>query len=227
MDSYNGAPMKTSCPLSCGTESEISVIDAGGLTIFICPECLGVAFDGGFLCDPRQPLDLSRVLVPAVDWIRAEASLDPLTRVKNAKFFFRRLEREIAEANHHYYLSVIAFIVDLENLYARAGVRSGEKIFQSFVAEMFTAVRSGDNFARVESDAFGLILRNADQKKAEEIAERISIQMGKKMFRTHLGDQIQVRVITGVTEASTESAEILWKLLSTETRARRDVPAIR
>lgn len=214
--------MKAACPLSCGAEVEISAIDAGGLTIFICPECLGVAFDGGFLCDPRQPLDLSQVLFPAVDWIRTEASIDPLTRVKNANFFFRRLEREIAEANHCYYLSIIAFIVDLEDIYVRAGVREGDQVFQSFAAEMFTAVRAGDNFARVEPDAFGLILRNSDQKKAEEIAERISIRIGAKSFRTSLRDQVQVRFRTGVTEVGAESAEIAWKLLSTETRERRE-----
>lgn len=163
----------TRCPLRCGSESELRIVDAGGVTLFICPECLGVAFDAAILCDPRRPIDISRLLRPVIEGIRREYSIDPLTQTKNRAFFFRRLATEIAGARHRTFISLAVFRVDLADLYSRLDARRGDIALQAIASTILAAVRTGDDLARVEPDTFGLILRSTDETAAKEIAYRI------------------------------------------------------
>jgi GGDEF domain-containing protein len=161
------------CPLRCGSESELRIVDAGGVTLFICPECLGIAFDAAILCDPRRPIDLTRLLRPVIEKIRTENSVDHLTQTKNRPFFFRRLMAEIQSARHRTFISIAAFRIDLVDLYARLDSRRADMALQAIAAKLLSSVRTGDDLARVEPDTFGLILRNADETAAKEIAYRI------------------------------------------------------
>jgi len=162
--------MKLSCPLSCGSETEPRVVDAGGITIFICPECLGVSFDAAVLADPRRDIDLNLAIGRVVSDIRREHSVDPLTRIKNRAFFFRRLEAEIHAAAHRNFISVAAFAFSS---------REDDAIVKGLAASLLGAVRIGDDLARVEPSVFGLILRNADTVTAEEITRRIVFKVRK------------------------------------------------
>ena len=201
----------TTCPLSCGTETEPRVVDADGVTLFICPECLGVAFDAAILSDLRRNIDLSRLLRPLVAKIRRENSIDPLTQAKNRAFFFRRLAAEIRAASHRSFISVAAFAFDLEELYAELGSRRGDTSVQSIAASLLSTVRSGDDFARVEPNTFGLILRNADVTTAKEIASRIARTAHVAISGSHL---LPIQFLVAVAAADDKTPEDTWNDVS-------------
>lgn len=183
--SIAAGPLQHSCPLDCGYSGEIRIVETGGptggaqpgasrITAFVCPECLGVAFDGAILSDPRKSVDLTATLRPVVARIRSENSIDPLTQTKNRAFFFRRLVAEIAALRHRSFISIAAFSFDLPKLYRTSGTRAGDIAIQTLASSLLASVRVGDDLARVEPDTFGLILRNADEDAAYGIADRIS-----------------------------------------------------
>lgn len=186
----------SNCPLQCGYDSEIRVIDIGGITFFICPDCLGVAFDGGVLRDPRMPLDLSAVLGPIIERVVGEICIDPLTQIKNRRFFLLRLACELKSASHRHFVSVAAFRIDDENE------------CKAIATVFLTAVRNRDNLARVEADTFGLILPHADEQRAGEIAARIAKSVNS--FEFH---RTRHAVVTARAD---EPPEEVWQRLVSE-----------
>jgi diguanylate cyclase (GGDEF)-like protein len=211
----------TTCPLDCGADIEpravdVRVHDAGRVTVFICPECLGVAIDAAVLCDPRRPLDLSRLLRPVVESIRRENSIDPLTQTKNRAFFFKRLAAEITAAHHRSFISVAAFVFDLNGVYDKHGSRCGDAMMQSLAASLASAIRVGDDLARVEPDTFGLILRNADETTARSIAARIAD--GVRVVMPGNSHPLPVPLIVEAMPADGGEAETVWRDLMARVR---------
>lgn len=210
------------CPLQCGYYGNLFARETAGVTVFICPECLGVAFDGGVLCDQRKPIDLSKILKPVLENILREVSVDPLTQVKNRRFFLNRLATELGNARHRYFLSVAGFAVQTDHVYAESGARAGDTVLQGVAATLLAMVRSGDNFARVEHDVFGLILPHADEARATEIAARVAESVAVREFHTHDEKPAMVGIRYAVVVADPdEMPEQLWRNVL-ETLGRRD-----
>lgn len=209
--------MTIACPLECGYEGRIEASDAAGLPIFVCPECLGVVFDGGVLTDPRRPVELSRVIRPIVVATVHENSIDPLTQVKNRRFFFNRLATELNNARHRHFVSVVAIRVDLELIRQTTGGRGGDTVLQSIAAALLTALRAGDNFARVEPDLFGLILPQADLARAKEVTARMLVASNLHQCHDHHGQPVKVRMSHALAEAEeNETPESLWQRVAKE-----------
>lgn len=211
---------RSRCPLDCGSDADLRAIEAGGITVFICPECLGVAFDAAVLCDPRRPVDLTRILRPVIESIRRENSIDPLTQTKNRAFFFKRFAAEIAAANHRSFISVAAFAFDLDALYEKHGARHGDLIVQSLAASLVSAIRTGDDLARVESDTFGLIIRNADETTAFDIASRVVSRV--RVIAPGNGHPIELSLVLAVSPADGQEAAAVWSGLLERVREMRN-----
>lgn len=212
----------SNCPLQCGYFGQLLARETAGVTVFVCPECLGIAFDGGILCDLRKPVDLSRLLKPVVETIVRETSIDPLTQVKNRRFFFNRLANELRNSRHRYFLSVAAFSINAAHVYRTTGSRAGDTVLQGIAAALLTDVRTGDNFARVEHDLFGLILPHADESRAGEIAARVAEAASLREYHTHLDKAVTVEIRHAVVLAGNdEMPEQVWQSL-TATFGRRD-----
>mgnify|MGYP001601563006 FL=1 len=206
----------THCPLQCGFEGRLCTHEAAGVTIFVCPECLGVTFDGGVLCDTRKSLDLSRLLKPIIANVIRENSIDPLTQVKNRRFFLHRLATELANARHRHFLSVAAFRIYVGHDFHAVSSRSSDTIMQSVAAIILAMVRAGDNFARVDvdTDSFCLILPNADVERAEEIAERIAKAASARVYHDHVNQRYPIEFYhTAILAGSTEMPEEVLKRL--------------
>lgn len=185
----------------------------GSAAAYVCPDCLGVVFDGGILCDPRGVADVGRFISQAVESIRRENFNDPLTQVRNRKFFLNRLGAEIKTARHRSFISVLAFAVNIESLYKSVGSRSGDTIIQGIATSLLNAVRIGDDLARVDDGVFGMILRNADEHAAYAAAERISQTIGD-MFYDHVGDKLKVEIRITVVDATGLTAERAWEKIT-------------
>ena len=204
----------TNCPLHCGYEGEMQTHEAAGVTLFVCPDCLGVGFDGAVLCDPRKTVDLSRLLKPIVEQSIRETSTDPLTKVRNRRFFMSRLANELKLAEHRYHVSVAAFRVDLDKLYRAGGTRGGDTVLQAVAAALLSQVRAGDNFARIDADTFGMILPKADEARAKEIAARIAELAAKRPYHTHTEKPVRIRISQAIVFArADEAADMLWRRL--------------
>jgi diguanylate cyclase (GGDEF)-like protein len=200
------------CPLQCGYYGDLFARETAGVTVFICPECLGVAFDGGVICDARKPVDLSKILRPVLENILREVSIDPLTQVKNRRFFFNRLATELGNARHRYYLSVAGFALNASRLYQGAGSRAGDTVLQAVAASLLAMVRAGDNFARVEHDVFGLILPHADAARGAEIAGRVAEAASSREFHTHTDEPVMVELRHAVIVADPgDMPEQVWR----------------
>jgi diguanylate cyclase (GGDEF)-like protein len=205
------------CPLQCGYYGQLFTRETAGITVFICPECLGVAFDGGVICDARKPVDLSKILKPVLDNILREVSVDPLTQVKNRRFFFNRLATELGNARHRYYLSVAGFALNTTRLYQGAGSRAGDTVLQGVAAALLAMVRAGDNFARVEHDVFGLILPHADAARGSEIASRVAEAASTREFHTHTDESVMVELRHAVIVADPDDLpEQVWRNVLSE-----------
>lgn len=209
----------SACPLSCGAETKPRAVDAGGITVFICSECLGVAFDAVVLCDPRRQIDLSRLIKPVVEKIRRENSTDPLTQTRNRAFFFKRLSSDIRVAAHRSFISVAGFGFDIEGLYARYGSRVGDTVVQSLAASLLSAARLGDDLARVEPDAFGLILRSTDEATAQKIAVRVAESV--QIHASGNGRPLDIRLVVATAPADDRTAEDAWDEVARRIRTLR------
>lgn len=213
--------LRYACPLACGTVSDARVVDAGGIIVFICPECLGVSFDAAILADPRRNIDLTRMLRPIVENIRRENAIDPLTQTKSRAFFYRRLAAEIKTAEHRLFISVAAFEFDIESLYAKFGSRRGDIAVKSLAASLLSAVRIGDDFARILPGTFGLILRNSDAESAAEIADRIAKSVC--VITPGNGKPLDLPLTVAVVGADGKSPDAAWRDVTELLRANKAV----
>ncbi|MEK8022880.1 MAG: diguanylate cyclase [Candidatus Hydrogenedentota bacterium] len=214
--------LRHTCPLSCGAVTDARVVEAGELIVFICPECLGVAFDAAILADPRRNIDLTRIFRPIVENIRRENAIDPLTQTKSRAFFFHRLAAEIATASHRFFISIAAFAFDIEGIYIRFGAQRGDIVVKNLAASLLSAIRTGDDLARIDPGIFGLILRNSDTESAAEISDRIAKSVC--LVTPGNGKPIDIGLTVAVAGADGKSADAAWRDVIEVLRANRLTP---
>lgn len=201
----------TACPLQCGFEGELIAREAATVTIFVCPECLGVAFDGAVLRDPRRKIDLMELIRAIVLDVDRSSSLDPLTQVKNRQFFFRRLAAEMRSTSRPDSVHVAAFAFDLDELHAIAGSRGGDAVLRTYAAAFLDAIRTGDNFARVEPNVFGLIIAGVEELRALTIVDRILAKVRLREYRARIERSVWLNYKVALTTAHVdEYPEQVW-----------------
>ncbi|MCP4139303.1 MAG: diguanylate cyclase [Chloroflexi bacterium] len=107
--------------------------------------------------------------------LRQQARNDPLTGILNRRYFFELAEKELERAHRYEHpLSVIMFDIDhFKRVNDSYGHSVGDQALCMLTAECQTGLRENDLFARYGGEEFIILLPEADQKQADQMAERI------------------------------------------------------
>jgi diguanylate cyclase (GGDEF)-like protein len=104
---------------------------------------------------------------------RDAASTDPLTGLRNRRYFEEQLDALPRAA-----FAVLAVDVDcLKMVNDEYGHEAGDDILRAVARTLSGLVRAGDVLARVGGDEFALLLHNTDESEAECVAERMQQAM--------------------------------------------------
>jgi diguanylate cyclase (GGDEF)-like protein/PAS domain S-box-containing protein len=125
--------------------------------------CIGMALD----ITERKKSD---------DEIRFRASHDGLTGLANYREFFESLEREVrrAERTRQPFALLLLDLDDLKSINDRFGHLTGNRSLNRLARVMKEHCRGTEIAARYGGDEFAILLLDADGRRAENVAERIS-----------------------------------------------------
>ncbi len=104
---------------------------------------------------------------------------DGLTRAYNKKYFFDRLENEVAYAlRHGAVVSLVMLDIDrFKNVNDAHGHVAGDYVLAMLARAVHDSIRTEDVFARFGGDEFGLICRGVDGLGAVKLAERLRVRI--------------------------------------------------
>jgi diguanylate cyclase (GGDEF)-like protein len=130
---------------------------------------------------------------------------DPLTGLRNRRYFDTRLEEEFETARRHKRpLSLLAIDLDFfKAVNDRFGHPVGDKVLALAAKRCATHVRKGETLARTGGEELGLLLPGLTASQASRVAERIRKELAGPGIVTHQG----VAHITGSVGVAEISAE--------------------
>ena len=133
--------------------------------------------------------------------LRDAAAMDPLTGCYNRREFENQLNRNISGAiRHQTKLSMFMFDLDhFKEINDTYGHPAGDKVLKEVSAIVQQNMRTGDILARYGGEEFIAILPDTDKVKAMELADRLRIQISRKVI-VHGDDKIKVTASFGVSE---------------------------
>lgn len=140
---------------------------------------IGVGLPAGYIAT-----GVTAVLLLASDLshqLRRLAASDPLTGILNRRGFEVAAERFVANARRHR-LPITVAIADLDHFKSvndRFGHAAGDTALRRFAALVGGAVRSGDIFARIGGEEFGLVLVGTSAEAAAEVLDRLRVTIAQ------------------------------------------------
>lgn len=138
--------------------------------------------------------------------LRDAAAIDPLTGCYNRREFENQLNRNISGAmRHQTHLSLFMFDLDhFKKINDTYGHPAGDKVLKEVSAIVKQNMRTGDILARYGGEEFIAVLPETDKVKAMELADRLRIQISRKVI-LHGDDKIKITASFGVSEMSRNS----------------------
>lgn len=154
----------------------------------------------GFLLGEREArlLEMNRQLEEL-------AVTDPLTGLRNARYFHTRLQEEWAERERTGGpLAVVVIDLDhFKRVNDRYGHLTGDDVLVNTARAIASITRHGETEARVGGEEFALLLPNSTGEEAREVAERVRRAIGAAETRLADSDGEVVRVTASAGVAST------------------------
>ncbi|MBI4821036.1 MAG: GGDEF domain-containing protein [Deltaproteobacteria bacterium] len=99
---------------------------------------------------------------------------DPMTGLKNARYFRRRLQEACAEASRGSLVSLVIFdLDDFKKVNDQHGHAIGDFALRLSASALGATTRAGDTAARVGGEELALILPHTDSTHAKLVAERV------------------------------------------------------
>jgi diguanylate cyclase (GGDEF)-like protein len=125
------------------------------------------------------------------------ADSDTLTPLPNRRFFFRAIERAVAQHARHGTPASLLFIDvnRLKEINDAHGHSVGDEALVHTALALREKIRGSDVIARIGGDEFGVLLEYADESGAREKAAALGAAISAKP----LGGNIAVTVAIGVT----------------------------
>ncbi|MDV7104361.1 diguanylate cyclase [Vibrio sp. TH_r3] len=128
-----------------------------------------------------------------------EATTDPLTQIKNRRYFMDIGNREL-KIQQHQRQSLSVLMLDLDKfkeLNDSYGHRFGDEALVHFVNTCNSVLRESDVIGRIGGEEFAIILPDTNQYKAIEIANQIRSLIYKAPLYAQ-GNTVQITVSIGV-----------------------------
>lgn len=125
---------------------------------------------------------------------------DPLTCIKNRRYFEQRLLEEVADAmRHQQTLSCMFLDVDhFKRINDELGHQTGDLVLREIARLVNSQLRSSDVFARYGGEEFVVLLPNTTDRQAGEIAERIRCAVAEYLFPMPPANSWQVTISIGM-----------------------------
>lgn len=135
---------------------------------------------------------------------------DPLTSVKNRRFFDQRLQEEISRAVRHGG-ALTCLMLDLDRfklINDTHGHASGDRVLIDAAEIMRAQLRGTDVLARYGGEEFAVLLIQTDHDRALEIAERIRLAVAQHEFKSNVQAALQVTLSIGVATLEHHAEEL-------------------
>jgi len=126
--------------------------------------------------------------------------VDLLTRTKNRRYFIQSLTKEIARASRSG-VPLSCLFLDLDHFKQvndTHGHLTGDRALQSVATTIMPLLRQSDILARFGGEEFTIMLPNANQKQAVEIAERIRLEVSQISIADDHNQAFSISVSIGV-----------------------------
>ncbi|MCF8031865.1 MAG: sensor domain-containing diguanylate cyclase [Desulfarculaceae bacterium] len=133
---------------------------------------------------------------------------DDLTGLFNARYFWSKLDSEIAHAHDlDQPLGLVILDVDDFKLFNDSyGHPEGDKVLTELGRLMRLTVRPADSACRYGGEEFALLLPGATGKAAWEVAERIRAALSRVVFQPGSGARVMVTVSLGTAQLRSEDS---------------------
>jgi len=128
------------------------------------------------------------------------AMRDELTELFNRRFFFERLQQELAQASEFgHQLAVLMIDVDgLKKINDAFGHTVGDAALVSLAKLIVKCTRTADIAARLGGDEFGLIMPEATKRTALAVVERLSQALEVTPVYEPDGQALKLTVSVGI-----------------------------
>lgn len=135
--------------------------------------------------------------------------IDPLTEVMNRRGFERVLKTETNRARRNNYRNFALLIDcdDFKGINEKYGHSVGDIVLQELSSRLVKAVRPSDFVARVGGDEFIILLTEADESTAMQVAQRVRLAVAETPIKL-TGGTTTVTTSTGVTALPPELVSI-------------------
>lgn len=156
-----------------GEKVDIEAMNAGALDYLVKGEINGRMLERSL----RYALKLGETLGE----LRRLATRDQLTGLLNRREFERLLQQGIEEVGrtHQPFAIILADIDHFKRVNDEHGHPAGDAVLREIANRLTTAVREGDQVARIGGEEFAIIAPGANRGTAFEIAERVAAAIRK------------------------------------------------
>lgn len=134
------------------------------------------------------------------EMLKRTSFIDPLTNINNRRFFDQRIGEEIDRAQRSDDpLSCLFLDIDyFKKINDRYGHQAGDCVLADSAAQIKKQLRNNDILARYGGEEFVVLLSNASNSKAVEVAERIRQAIEIQQFDCGAEREIKVTISIGV-----------------------------
>lgn len=159
--------------------------------------------------------------------LKEESTKDYLTGLNNVREFNKlfRLVIEKAVSNNQKFSLLLIDIDFFKNINDTHGHQSGDKVLKEIGKILKQNCRTDDNISRNGGEEFSILLENASNSKAIEIAERIRKIIADNEFEVSSGRKINVTISIGISsypETVTDITQIIERADEALYKAKRN-----
>ncbi len=144
---------------------------------------------------------------------------DPLTQVKNRRYFQDRLQSEVERAvRHDRPLSLIMSDVDFfKRFNDEYGHQAGDLLLRSIAQTLSAQLRSTDTIARYGGEEFAIILPDTQKLDAMKVAERLRLALRKQGGSIEGGPNVEVTISLGVASVPDNASTVFSLIQAADT----------
>jgi diguanylate cyclase (GGDEF)-like protein len=130
-----------------------------------------------------------------------DSTTDDLTRVRNRRYFDRRLDGELSRsARSGAPLSLILLDIDhFKSVNDRYGHVAGDGVLQWLASVVQSTLRSSSVFCRYGGEEFAIIVTDSTRQQAMAVAERVRVAVAQSPWAP---ENLTITISAGVAEAS-------------------------
>ena len=152
--------------------------------------------------------DLYAKNVTTLKEIEKETIFDSLYGLYNKNYFLRELKKEIAQIKKFKHTSSLIVLKATDSVLSKLKSDKSKVVVNRFIAKILLKTsRRTDIIAHLGDGIFGMLLKHTDRIGAMRTSERLSDMISNSSMFIE-GDELEVKIVIGISEIFTEKSEI-------------------